>query len=58
MKRLFRIIMKRVLISAKELSKDIYEIIFSENGIKFKVDIEKKDTTLEEMVHYELNVME
>lgn len=50
--------MKRILISAKELSKDIYEIIFSENGIKFKVDIEKKDTTLEEMVHYELNVME
>ena len=58
MKRLFRIIMKRILISAKELSKDTYEIIFSENGIKFKVDIEKKDTTLEEMVHYELNVME
>lgn len=58
MKRLFRIIMKRVLISAKELSKDIYEIIFSENGIKFKVDIEKKDTTLEEVTHYELNVME
>ncbi len=50
--------MKRVLISAKELSKDIYEIIFSENGIKFKVDIEKKDTTLEEVTHYESNVME
>lgn len=47
--------MKRILISAKELSKDIYEIIFSENGIKFKVDLEKKGTNLKEVTDFELN---